>query len=95
MILKVHGNFKEDCANSFYDGFDYIEIKHTDTSDTSTLGEAVTNFIIPNPECKKEIALRRITLFKGLNILVRTVFVDYHYDVYLMSNEGKTIERIN
>lgn len=94
MILKIKGNFKEYCADSFYDGFDYVEITQTDTSDTSTLGEAVTNFIVPNSDLK-EIPLRRITLFKGLNILVRTVFVDYNYDVYLMSNEGKTIERLN
>lgn len=95
MILKVRSNFKDEPSDSFYDGFDYVELKHTDTGDTSTLGEAVSNFIIPVVNCKKEIALRRITLFKGMNILVRTIFVDYHYDVFLMSNEGKTIERLN
>lgn len=94
MILKIRANFKEHPTNSFYDGFDYIEYLPTNTSNTSTLGEAVSNFIVPVANCKKEIPIRRVTLFKGMNILVRTIFVDYNYDVYLMSNEGKTVERL-
>jgi len=94
MILKIRGNFKEYPADNFYDGFDYAEMVRTDTAHTSTMGEAVSNFIVPKVKKDEEINIRRITLFKGMNILVRTIFADYNYDVYLMSNEGKTIERI-
>jgi len=35
-----------------------------------------------------------IDLFKK-DAMFKTLYIDFGYSVYLMSNEGKTIERIN
>ena len=74
----------------FFDGFYNATVEDCDEKDVETLG--VYYFIddnnpVEDRQCKK------ITLVGKDD--VKIVYADRAYDVYLMSDEGKTIERIN
>ena len=72
-----------------YDNFDNIYTTTVNDKDKSIA-------MVPTSCFTTEDTLRhlRIMLFKKEE-LIRVLYVDFAYQVYLMSNEGKTIERIN
>ena len=94
MIVKV---FKPNFSNKtkigdetyVYDDFDNIYTTMIDDKDLSIA-------MVPTSCFTTENTLRhlKIMLFKKEE-LTRILYVDLSYQVYLMSNEGKTIERIN
>jgi hypothetical protein len=96
MILRIRKrtintdtNMSNDIDN-FFDNFDYAEVADVKYQEEKAFAEAVSCFAsISTVWCK------RISLLRNNNVLARIIYVDSNYEVYLMTNEGKTIERIN
>jgi len=91
MILKLLNRLEDE--NTFFDGFNYLVKKETDLKDSekSTITYPCSYFTTEKTE--------RVLCFWLMNgdcsQIVRYLVVDKSYSVYLMSDEGKTIERIN
>jgi hypothetical protein len=75
----------------FFDGFDYITKKDQEIKDVE---HPCTSYDYSLFTSDNTIRVMVIWLMKGRNI-VRYLAIDFCYDVYLMSDTGKTIERIN
>lgn len=75
----------------FYDGFDRITVSSAFRKD---MEPAFGGILL---ECYTEETSERVLCVCLLrkDEFIRKIYIDYAYDVYLMSNEGKTIERIN
>ena len=76
---------------SYFDGFDYVTEKHQDIKDVEKPCGAYDASFFTLDNSKYVICL---WLMRSSNI-VRYLVIDSCYDVYLMSDSGKTIERIN
>jgi hypothetical protein len=76
---------------TFIDGFDYVECKHQKLSEVEKPCSAYASSFFTGESTEYVIVLFLIKK----ETLVRYVVLDSACDVYLMSNEGKTIERIN
>ena len=100
MILKllrkvVHqpGGDKEEVKTEtfFYDGFDRVSLSSTLKKD---MEPAFGGILV---DCYTEETSERVLCVCLLkkDEFIRRIYIDYAYSVYLMSDEGKTIERIN
>lgn len=78
-------------TDSFYDNFDYLNSENVNFQEEKnfTYGCAISAFTSELTKyCKK------LSLLKSDNSLYRVIYVDVEYDIYLMSDAGKTIERL-
>jgi len=76
---------------SFFDNFDYVRVKHNKLENTRTKFTCAVS-LFTRESTKYALELQ---LFSKDNILNRLIYVDSNYSIYLLSNEGRTIERIN
>ena len=90
MILKLVGKGKVNEA--FIDGFSYVNTAILTKEEANKHGYCCPTSAYT---CADDERIMRLELCNETNELVRVVLVGSCYDVYLMSNEGKTIERIN
>ena len=77
---------------SFFDDFDYISEKKQDIKDTEKPCGAYAASFFTSEDSKMVLA---VWLMRYNNVITRYLVIDLSYDVYLMSNEGKTVERLN
>lgn len=91
--LKVVDQIKncEQEEISFLDGFDYLTKRIMNIKDTESQGKTYPSSYFTYDNSQEVIVL---WLMKNGNI-VRYLVIDMRFDVYLMSDTGKTIERIN
>lgn len=95
MILKLmdfHQMHYTAPETTFLDGFDNVRVIDYDLNQAGKLegfGCIVSFYTDDGSKICKQIML-----FKGEE-LVKVLYVDVRFSIYLMSNEGKTIERIN
>ena len=90
-------NPKAEVRTYYYDGLDRIRVftisakeMHPPIGNHSVdryMGEA-------GQICEESDIVMNIDLFKK-DAMFKTLYIDFGYSVYLMSDEGKTIERIN
>jgi len=75
---------------TFLDGFDNVRVIDYDLEQGKEGFGCIVSFYTDDGTkiCKQ------IMLFKGEE-LIKVLYVDVRFSIYLMSNEGKTIERIN
>jgi hypothetical protein len=76
--------------NYFFDGFDRVDVKRV-TSEERNLIKNVPTEYIKEALMPKEV---KATLFKNGEV-IKQLIIDFTCGIYLMSNEGKTIERLN
>jgi hypothetical protein len=93
MILKIIHCYDHKVHDIFYDGFDSVRVNHCDF--TKEILSCAYPCSIYDKEGTKLNNSIRLELVNGDNILHRAIYVDPSISIYLMSNEGKTIERIN
>lgn len=98
MILKIlkrriNTETKEESTEEiFIDGFDYINVDHINyQEEKSGYSCPVTNYM----SSVNAVYAIKIMLVNNDNTLRRVLYIDSDYSCYLMSNGGKTIERIN
>ena len=89
MIMKVQMN----CGWKFFDKIETVEViettvKNAQDADLNKQFMLMRSIIIDNDSVKK------IYMFKAEQILAQVIVVDVN-NVYLLNDEGKTIERIN
>lgn len=96
MILKVcriivNKEEKAITEESFFDSFDYMTTKKCFIGETEKPCGSYSSswFTFPN-----SLYVTTVHLMKG-ELIVRYIVIDANYSVYLMSDVGKTIERIN
>jgi hypothetical protein len=90
MILKLYQ--VNSGGNAFFDGFDYV---NTTTVNREQLEREKYSCSVSCYTSPDDLKILRLELCDRSNNLVRVVYAGACYNVYLMSNEGKTIERIN
>jgi len=89
MIMKVQMN----CGWKFFDKIETVEViettvKNAQDADLNKQFMLMRSIIIDNDSVKK------IYMFKAEQILAQVIVVDVN-NVYLLNDNGKTIERIN
>jgi len=93
MILKIIQCYDCKVHDIVFDAFDQVRFSNCDfTKEVMNVSCACS--IYEKENTKLHDALR-IELANGDNILHRVIYVDPSIRVYLMSNEGKTIEKYN
>jgi len=90
MILKLYQVNSQ--VNAFFDGFAYVNTSVITRKDMEQEGFscAISAYV-----CVDDLKILRLQLMNPQNDLIRVVYVGVCYNAYLLSNEGKTIERIN
>lgn len=77
---------------TFFDGFDYLTTKVQPLAETESPNACYPSSWFTDEKTENVLVL---WLMREDKDIVRYVVIDSSYSVYLMSNEGKTIERIN
>ena len=93
MILKICTTYNKKCQDVFYDNFDSITVDKCVMKD-EIYPESCPVSVHTESGRTVEVA-KRLTLVSGNNVFYRVVYVDLLFSTFLMSNEGKTIERLN
>jgi len=96
MILKIIKSFlppecRDNERTSFFDGFDYVTKPITDLQYIESLCNAYPFSYFTEEKTEKVLELY---LMRG-EIITRYLAIDLSNTVYLMSDTGKTIEKLN
>jgi len=90
MILKLYRVNSN--ANAFFDGFDYV---NTSVLNREQMEQERFSCPVSCYTCSDDLKILRLELCDRSNNLIRVVYVGVCYNTYLLSNEGKTVERLN
>ena len=96
MILRITRQVldkEEKCSTEdmFFDGFDQVSSREQEVGELEKPCSAFPSSHFTNPDAKR---CHVLMLIKG-DTIVRYVVVDMSYGIYLMSDTGKTIERLS
>jgi len=94
MILKIIHCYDQQTHSIFYDGFDNVKVSYCNEFKKENIS-CVHPCAIYNLFDKKLTTAIKLELCNKDNIIHRVIYIDPLIRTKLMSNEGKTIERIS